>query len=188
MSYGRNFEFRSTPEGAQRAGRYFLDETTPVVIGAPVILSADGATDAVGRLGVELATGAQDKPAPGTGGVLVYEHILHVGVDPYLTTYSDFDTAPAGEAVQVINGTEVKVAYKNTTAETFLTRTGYPSARVMVAGVSGSTTLAVGDFLTPGVGNDTDGYWAETGTATEAWLVVTFINNSTGEVEARLNF
>lgn len=188
MSYGRNFEFRSTPKGAQRAGRYFLDSNTPVVIGAPVKLSADGATDAVGRLGVELATGEQAKPAPGKGGILVYEHILHVGVDPFLTTYSDFDTVPANEPVQVINGTEVKVAYKNTTAETFLTRTGYPTARVMVAGVGDATTVAVGDYLTPGTGNDTDGYWAETSTAANGWLVVTFVNNSTGEIEARLNF
>jgi hypothetical protein len=186
MSYGRNFEFRSTPSGAERAGRYFLDSATPVVLGAPVVLSGD--SDAVGRLGVELATGAQDKPLPGTGGVLVYEHIQHIGVDPYLTTYSDFDTAPAGEAVQVVNGSAVKVAYKNTTDETFLTRTGYPTARIMVAGVSGATTVAVGNFLTPGVGNDEDGYWAETSDAAEAWLVVTSVNTTTGEVEARLNF
>lgn len=185
MSYGRNFEFRSTPQGAQRAGRYFLDSDDAVVIGAPVVLS--GASDAVGRLGVELATGAQDKPAPGTGGVLVFEHIQHIGVDPFLTTYSDFDTAPAGEAVQVINGTEVKVGFKNTTDESFLTRTGYPTARVMVAGID-ATSVSVGDYLTPGVGDDTDGYWAETADADKAWLVVTFVNNSTGEVEARLNF
>ena len=186
MSYGRNFEFRSTPKSAERAGRYFLDSATPVVLGAPVVLS--GEVDAVGRLGVELATGAQDKPLPGKGGVLVYEHILHTGVDPYQTTYSDFDTAPVGEAVQVVNGSAVKVAYKNTTDDTFLTRTGYPTTRVMVAGVSGATTVAVGNLLTPGVGNDEDGYWAETSDPAEAWLVVTSVNTTTGEVEARLNF
>lgn len=185
MSYGRNFAFRSTPKGAERAGRYFLDDSSRP-IGVPVVLS--GNSDAVGRLGVELATGAQDKPAPGTGGVLVYEHIQYIGVDPGLTTYSDLDTAPAGQPVQVINGTTVKVAFTNTEDDTFLTRTNYPTPRVMVAGAGATPTLEVGDFLTPGVGNDEDGYWAETADADEAWLVVTYIDNDTGLVEARFNF
>ena len=186
MSYGRNFSFRVTPKSGNRAGRYFLDGSTDLPIGAPVVLSGDA--DAVGRLGVQLATGAQAKPLPGKGGVLVYEHIQHIGQDPYLSTYSDFDTVPAGEAVQVVNGEDVKVAYKNTTATSFLTRSNYPTARVMVAGLGATPTVAVGDMLTPGTGNDSAGYWAETATAANAWLVVTAVNASTGEVEARLNF
>jgi hypothetical protein len=186
MSYGRNFSFRVTPKSGNRAGRYFLDGSTDLPIGAPVVLSGD--TDAVGRLGVELAVGAQAKPLPGKGGVLVYEHIQHIGQDPYLSTYSDFDTVPAGEAVQVVNGEDVKVAYKNTTATSFLTRSNYPTARVMVAGLGATPTVAVGDMLTPGTGNNSAGYWAETATAANAWLVVTAVNASTGEVEARLNF
>jgi len=185
MSYGRNFAFRSTPKGAERAGRYFLDDSSRP-IGVPVVLSGD--SDAVGRLGVELATGAQDKPTPGTGGILVYEHIQYIGVDPGLTTYSDLDTVPANAPVQVINGVNVKVAFTNTTDDTFLTRTDYPTPRVMVAGAGVSATVAVGNFLTPGTGNDDDGYWAETSDADEAWLVVTFIDSDTGLVEARLNF
>lgn len=187
MSYGRNFSFRSTPEGGNRAGRYYLDGSTNLPIGVPVVLSGE-ADASTGRLGVELATGAQAKPAPGKGGVLVYEHIQHIGLDPFLYTYSDYDTVPAGEAVQVVNGDSVKVAFKNTTATSFLTRSNYPTARVMVAGLGATPTVAVGDFLTPGTGNDTAGYWAETATEANAWLVVTAVNASTGEVEARVNF
>jgi hypothetical protein len=185
MSYGRNFEFRVTPRQGERAGRYYLDDTAQP-IGAPVVLSGD--TDDLGRLGVELATGAQAKPAPGTGGILVFEHIQFTGVDPAENTYSDFDTAPAGKAVQVVNGTTVKVAFKNTEDTGFLVRTGYPAARTMVDEVGATVGVEVGDFLTPGVGNDTDGYWAKTETAANAWLIVTAVNTTTGEVEARLNF
>jgi hypothetical protein len=188
MSYGRNFSFRSTPQGGNRAGRYYLAGSTSLPIGVPVVLSGD-ADASTGRLGVQLATGSQAKPVPGKGGVLVYEHIQHIGLDPYLYTYSDFDKVPAGEPVQVINGDSVKVAFKNTTATKFLTRSSYPTARVMVANVGGATpNVAVGDFLTPGTGNDAAGYWAETATAANAWLVVTAVNASTGEVEARVNF
>lgn len=186
MSYGRNFEFRSTPEHGERAGRYFLDSATNLAIGVPVVLS--GEVDAVGRLGVELATGETVKPLPGQGGVVVYEHIQSIGVDPYATTYSDFDFVPAGEPVQVVNGTANKVAFKNTTDDTFLTRSSYPTARVMVAGMGATPTLEVGAMLTPGAGDDSDGYWAETATAANAWLVVTAVNTTTGEAEARLNF
>ena len=79
MSYGRNFSFRVSPKGGQRAGRYFLDGSTDLPIGAPVVLSGD--KDAVGRLGVQLATGAQAKPVPGKGGILVYEHIQPIGIN-----------------------------------------------------------------------------------------------------------
>lgn len=182
----RNFSFRVPPKSVNRAGRYFLDSATDLPIGVPVVLSGD--TDTTGRLGVELATSAQAKPLPGKGGVLVYEHIQHIGKDPYLSTYSDFDTVPVGAAVQVVNGEYVKLGLKNTTATSFLTRTSYPTARVMVAGLGATPTVAVGDMLTPGTGNDTDGYWAETATAANGWLVVTAVNASTGEVEARLNF
>jgi hypothetical protein len=116
MSYGRNFQFRSTPVGAQRAGRYFLDSETAIPIGAPVELS--GTSDDVGRLGVQLATGVTARPDAGTAGIAVFEHIQYIGVDPGLTTYSDMDTVPPGAALQVVNGTSVKIALTNTTATT----------------------------------------------------------------------
>lgn len=187
MSYGRNFGFLVTPKGGQRAGRYALDGTS-IPIGAPVVITGD--SDALGLLEVTLATGAQAKPAPGKGGIAVYEHAPQAfnGVDPVITTYSDIDRVPAGGAVQVISGSEIKVVLKNTTDTTFLSRANYPAARTMVAGVGATPTVAVGDFLTPGTGNDNAGYWAETSNAAEAWLVVTKVDAARGEVEARLNF
>lgn len=188
-NYGPHFEFRWSPRHGNRAGRYFTPDA--VVIGAPVNLTSPLATDATGLRSVSLATGAQAKPKPGSGGILVFEYSPWAfrGDDQNLTTYSDKDFAPAGAAVQVVNGEDVKVAYRNTTQDTFLNRTDYPHPRVMVAGLSLATpTIRVGEYLTPGTGNDTDGYWAETSNADEAWLIVTYVNGDTGEIEARLNF
>jgi hypothetical protein len=186
MSYGRNFGFRVTPDGGDRSGRYYNDDNIPLVIGAPVVIT--GNDDGLGRLGVELATGDQAAPLPGKGGILVYEWIQFLGVDPVITTYSDFGTAPIGKAVQVVSGPEVKVELKNTTQDSFLARADYPTPRVMVAGLGATPTISVGDKLTPGVGNDTDGYWAETSTTANAWLIVTYVDVERGLVEARLNF
>lgn len=183
----RNFEFRVSPTGGQRGGRFVADPSgDAIVIGAPVVTTGD--VDSLGRQVVELATGAQDKPVAGAGGIAVYEEVVYAGVDPWLTTYSDMGTAPAGSAVQVVGGSEVKVAFTNTTDSGFLTREDYPHARVMVAGLGATPTLEVGDFLTPGTGDDTDGYWAETSDAAEAWLVVTYVDSDLDVVEARVNF
>lgn len=184
----RNFEFRVSPRHGERSGRFFLDAASDALPqGVPVVVSGDD--DGLGRAEVALATGAQDKPNPGQGGILVYDQFRYDGVDPVINTYSDMDTVPAGKAVQVVSGNTVKIALKNTTATSFLSRSGYPTARVMVAGVSIATpTVAVGDMLTPGDGDDTNGYWKETSTASEAWLIVTSVNAATDTVEARLNF
>lgn len=186
MSYGRNFEFRVPPRQGERSGRFYLDETSAVAIGAPVTVDVSGDEDDMGLLPVNLATGAQARPKPGMGGILVYENgpAAYAGNDPYLTTYSDLSTAPAGKAVQVVNGSTVKVVFRNTDDETFLNTRDY-DGRVMVAGLGATLTLAVGDYLTPGTGDDTDGYWAETATESQAWLVVTKVDNDRGEVEAR---
>ena len=186
-SYGRNFEFRVPPRSENRSGRYYLDWPTDVAIGAPVVNSG-GSENGLGLAPVALATGAQDAPKPGEGGVLVYEYgpAAYAGDDPFLTTYSDKDVAPAGDAVQVVNGEYVKVVLRNTTDETFLQTRSY-TGRVMIAGL-GATSIAVGDYLTPGAGNDDDGYWTETSTASEAWLVVTKVDEDRSEVEARLAF
>jgi len=189
-NYGRNFEFRIPPESEDRQGRYYLDSATAVQIGAPV--KVDLTVSGINTLGltpVVLATGSQAKPLPGQGGILVYEYgpAAFAGNDPYLTTYSDKDTAPAGAAVQVVKGPDAKVVLRNTAAQTFLHSTTY-GAKVMVAGLGATLTLAVGDMLTPGTGNTTAGFWAETGTAANAWLVVTAVDNVRGEVEAKLNF
>jgi hypothetical protein len=186
-TYGRNFEFRVPPEGAERAGRYSLGGSDPLAIGAPVVVT--GATDASGRLVVTKAAADADKPLPGQGGVLVYEYgpAAYAGDDPQLTTYSDKSTVAVGEAVQVVNGDGVKVVLRNTAASTFLTLRNY-AGRTMVAGLGATPTLQVGDKLCPGTGNDSAGYWKETSDAAKAWLVVTKVDTTRGEVEARLNF
>jgi hypothetical protein len=184
-SYGRNFEFRVPPENENRSGRFFLNGGVDIPIGAPVKVDSPATENDLGQLPVVLATGATATPRPGQAGIAVYEHIQYQGNDPYLTTYSDKDTVPAGKALQVVSGQEVKVCFRNTSATTFLHTRAY-TGRVMVAGIGIATpTIAVGDLLTPGVGDGTSGYWAETGTAGNAWLVVTKVDNARAEVEAR---
>lgn len=186
MSYGKNFEFRVAPESTDRSGRYYLDSADAVVIGAPVLLTATG-ENTLGLAPVALAAADHATPLPGQGGVLVYEHIQYIGDDPSLTTYSDKDTAPAGAAVQVVGGREVKIVLRNTSAHTFLNTRSY-TGRTMVAGLGATPTLAVGDMLTPGAGNDTSGYWKETSVLANAWAIITKVDATRGEVEARLTF
>ena len=188
MSYGRNFEFRIPPQAGNRHGRYFLNWTSAVPIGAPVVVNAGAALNALGQQEVMLATGEQAKPVPGQGGVLVFEHAPNAFAenDPVLTRHSDLDTAANGASVQVVNGPYAKVLLRNTSDETFLQTRSY-TGRIMVAGL-GATSIAVGDYLTPGAGNDDDGYWTETSTAANAWLVVTKVDDARSEVEAVINF
>lgn len=188
-TYGRNFEFRTPPISRDRGGRYYLDSATPVAIGAPVKVDVSGDANDLDLLPVILATGAQAIPASGMGGVLVYEYgpAAWAGDDPFLTTYSDKDSAPAGAAVQVVSGKNVKVVLRNTEDSTFLAGRDYAGV-TFVAGLGATPTVAVGDYLTPGVGDGTSGYWAETGTAANGWLVVTKVDTDRGEIEARLNF
>jgi hypothetical protein len=180
----RNFEFRRSPRHGQRGGRYVLGGSTVLTSGVPVV--TDGTFDVTDRANVVLATGATNIPEPGKGGILVYENVNYHGYDPVQVTYSDVDQVRVGDPVQVVTGKTVKVALINND-EDFLNRTDYPTSRIMVAGVSIATpTVAVGNYLTPGVGNATDGYWAETANAAEAWLIVTFVGDDF--VEAELNF
>jgi hypothetical protein len=186
MAYGRNFEFRVPPRAGQRGGRYAAGAST-IVIGAPV--KATGAEDTRGRLVVNLATGAQ-APVPGICGVAVYEYKGEEGwatYDPYLTTYSDLDFVPALAGMQVVAGDTVKFLVRNTVARTFLNTRSY-TGRKMVAGLGATLTLQVGDYLTPGTGDDTNGYWAETAVFANAWAVITKVDNTRGEVEARMLF
>lgn len=185
----RNFVFRKSPLHGQRGARFVLGGPTNLTSGVPVLV--DGSTDGLGRRTVTLATGDQAKPKPGQGGILVFENIEAVGYDPRTVTFSDIDLAVPGDAVQVVTGGSgsVKVAFTNTAASTYLGRANYPKARVMVAGVSQATpSVAPGDYLTPGVGDDASGYWQETSTAANGWLVVTSVDSTNDIVEAELNF
>lgn len=188
-TYGRNLEFRVPPYHGQRGGRYVLPSTSAnLPIGVPVVVPDGSAADAMDLLPVNLATGAQ-APKQGMSGLLLFEHApaAFAGFDPELTTYSDMDFVPAGRAVQVISGQRIKVVFRNTADRTFLQTRAY-TGRIMVAGLGATPTLAVGDFLTPGVGNDDDGYWAETGSVANAWLVVERVDAARQEVEARFAF
>ncbi len=189
-SYGRNFEFRVPPVHGQRGGRYVLPKTAPaaIPIGAPVKVADGAVQDSMGLLPVALATGAQ-APKFGTCGLLLFEYppVAFAGTDPVLTTYADLDTAPKGAAIQLIHGDAVKVVFRNTVARTFMNTRDY-TGRTMVAGLGATPTLAVGDYLTPGTGSDGAGYWAETATAANAWLVVESIDTARNEVEARFVF
>lgn len=186
-SYGRNFDFRVPPVDGQRSSRYYLHGSTNIPIGAPVV--SNGVTNTKQQQGVILATGATNKPLNGKGGIILFEYgpSAFAGDDPDLVTYSDKGLVVAGSAVQLISGDDVKVVFRNTVDSTFLHTRDY-DGRVMVAGLGATPTVAVGDMLTPGTGTDVAGYWAETSTASEAWLVVTGVDSARGEVEARFTF
>jgi hypothetical protein len=202
-TYGRNIEFRVPPQSEYRMGRF----SAPVVplsgagtpgtgatgtglipIGAPVTADTSAGFDSMGRQIVRLATGS-DVPVPGLAGMAVYEYgpAAFAGFDPLLTTYSDLGVVPAGRALQVVRGGHVKVVLYNTIAEVFLGQRTYPQ-RTMVNGLGATPTVTVGDFLIPGQGDDNDGYWVSTGTATGAWMVITSIDLIRVSCEARLLF
>jgi hypothetical protein len=188
-SYGRNFDFRVVPLEAQRRGRIVLDQGTDVPVGAPLVI-APGATPNVSytdALPATLATGGQ-VPVHGFAGIGVYEWIDYNQVDPLYITYSDRgDLIPDGKLCQLVAGLNIKVVFKNTSDRTFLNTRDY-DGRIMVAGMGATPTVAIGDYLTPGVGDDTNGYWAVTQTANEGWLVVTNVDAARQEVEAEFNF
>lgn len=187
----RNFEWRVSPRLGEASGRFILGGSTPLPLGVPVRVDTD-AEDGLGRYEVVLATNAtKTKPLPGLGGILDFVQIRQEGLDPFVSTYSDYvDTVAVGSNVIVVNGLTVKGAWTNTDSDDdYLYRTGYPTSRVMVEGIGIATpTVGAGDYLCPGVGNDDDGYWEVTNNASEAWLVVTHTDNDTGLVEARVNF
>lgn len=191
MSYGRNFGFRASPKGAQRDGRFKVPSTgTAIPLGAPVKADLNETPDALGLQQVELATGSQ-APEPGQSGLLVYEHKNDEGFagdDPYLTTFADKGSAPLGSAVQVVHGDAIKVWFRNTDDKVFLQSRTYEGTTMVSEGGGSTPNLDVGDYLTPGAGDGTDGYWAVTDTASEAWLVVTEVDDARGLVTARLTF
>jgi hypothetical protein len=191
---GRNFEILQEPDAKHRLGRFRLKDGLSVPIGAPLQVPSATTTDANGRLTLELATAASG-PKPGTTGIGVYIWSWNAtrGDDPALTDPSDKDYVPVAAPVQLVFGNEVKVRLINTTARTFPAFGGSGigrsyTGRVMVAGLGATPTLAVDDMLTPGIGNDTDGYWAETADPDLAWLRITAVNATTGECEAQMVF
>lgn len=206
-TYGRNFDFRVPPLPQHRNGRHVAPATLLsgsgagggtaagsksgaglIPIGAPVVWDLTAGQDGVLRQYVKLAT-IGEAPVVGQSGVLVYEYgpAAYAGHDPFTTTYSDLDAAPLGAPVVVVSGTEAKFVLTNTVANLFLGVSSYPG-RVMVNGFGATATVAVGDYLVPGNGNDTDGYWESQSSATGAWAVITGIDTTRLEVEARMLF
>jgi hypothetical protein len=184
----RNFEWRVSPRGGQRNGRCYVAAKT--FIGAPVKQTDPAESDGVGRNKFELATGAQ-APVNGKSGLCIYEYKGDdgwAGDDQYLTTTSDKTHTPASAAVQVVSGTTVKVAFRNTNDVKFLNTRTYDGLTVVSEGAGATPNVNVGDYLTPGAGTDEAGYWAVTTDAAQAWLVVTSVDDARGEVEARLMF
>lgn len=185
-----NFEFRVPPRGGERSGRFYVPSTgTAIPIGAPIGLVADGDPNVLGLAAVNLVTGAT-APISGKHGILVYEYKnseAYAGVDPFLTTNSDLLDAPLGAAVQMVSGPDVKVCFRNTEDSTFLNTRSY-EGRTFVAGIGATPTVVVGDYLTPGTGDSTSGFWAENATASNAWFVVTRVDLARHEVEARMTF
>lgn len=188
-TYGRNFEFRVQPHQGQRASRYITGAAN-IPFGAPVAVNVASGVDANGRLKVELASGAVG-PRTGMHGLAMFEWGPRAfeGVDPNLTTYSDRDYAPAATPVYLVSGAQVEFALRNTEDRSFYGQHTY-LGRKMVAGLAGSTpTVAVGDLLRPHSSpSDANGYWQETSTASEAWLVVTWVSNNRSECQARFLF
>lgn len=173
---GRNFTFRQSPRPEDRLGRFVNTSGAAIPIGAPVV--ASGATDALGRRPVVIASAAS-APEPAASGVIVYEEPwnAYAGYDSVLTRPSDLDSAPNGKAVQVVQGSYVRVSLTNTTASVFHGR-AY-AGRTMVAGLTDATpSIAIDDLLTPGAGTDSGGYWAKTADPTKAWLRVTAVNGA----------
>jgi hypothetical protein len=189
VGYGKNVEFRVVPEPHQRLGRFVTPSTgSPIAMGVPIGIDTAVAVDAMGRNTVKLITGATN-PIKGLHGILVYEYKGQegwAGDDPYLTTYSDKSTVPLAQSCQMVSGDNVKVCLRNTVSSTFLNNRTY-TGRIMVAGTGATPTVVVGDYLTPGTGDDTNGYWAE-GNATNGWLLVTRVDLVRSEVEAVMRF
>lgn len=134
--------------------------------------------------------GGNTGPVGGRDGVLVYEYgpAAFAGNDPWLTTYSDKDTAPAGKAVQLVHGPFVRVVFTNTVSRVFLGQRTY-AGRIMVSGLGTTPNRAVGDLLAPSSGaNDTLGYWDTAASLADAWMVVVEVDTVRNETVCQMLF
>lgn len=188
-SYGRNIEFRKPPRVEHRDGRYYTP--TAIAMGVPVKEDIATGFNSLGLQAVALATGAQ-APALSGCGLAIYEYApaAFAGDDPNLVLFSDKDTIPANGAIQLIHGVGVKVVLTNTdnASNPDFVASYHSGPRVMVAGLGATPTVVVGDYLTPGTGDNTSGYWAEVGAGANAWLRVTNVDLTRHEVEAEFLF
>lgn len=197
---GRNFQPRQTPFPEQRQSRFFA-EASDICIGAPVVWDPTGGPDGDGRDGdgrtvMVLADGAQ-APQPGLCGVAYAELEYIWARNQYSVLTSEVDVAmiPAGIAFQVWSGTNVKLWYKNTAAESvgpvgvYMENTYAARAMIAPAALGATPTITKGSLLTPASSpSDSNGYWQKTSTASEAWLRVVEVDLDNDEVEVVLAF
>lgn len=181
---GRNFELLQNPDQKHRLGRFRLKDGLTVPIGTPLRAVPDTGLDVKGRRTLETAPAAS-APATGATGIGIYIYTYNWDRGKYPTTLdpSDLDMVPEAQPVQLVHGDEVRVRFRNTVERLFQGQRQY-SARTMVAGLGATPTLEIDDLLTPGAGDDVNGWWAKTTDAALAWFRVTSV--SATEVEAQL--
>lgn len=175
MAYTRNFGMRDFTN-IVRNGRFRTPTSGALRIGEPVILDAANA----GRMKAATAGVAPDA----SSGVVVFEHIQVVGVDPALYGDGDFYAVPLNAFAQIVRGPGVKVWLKKSAAKTLYDGRTIAAYNPFNAAVDLSA-LAIGAQLTP----DGSGKWkVANGTTDGNWLSVESVNATTGVVEARFNF
>lgn len=189
-NYSRNFEVVATPPGRGRENGATPTTGSPLPMGIPIELDTSAAVNTLKLQPVKVSSADTARGVGSGQGILLYEYApsAFAGTDPEITLYSDLDTVPLGAACQILHGAAsgIKVVLRNTTTAVFLNTRSY-TGRTMVTGLGGATpTIAVGDYLTPGAGNDTTGWWKETATAANAWLRVVSVDNTRAECECEL--
>jgi hypothetical protein len=216
MRYGRNLDIRIPPRAEARGSQFLAPSTALagtqsagggsiaftggpgqitypgglIVQGCAVVADSSAGQDNWGRQYVKLASAGTLTSAQGIFGLALYNYApaWTAGFDPLLITYADMGFIPLGAPIMVVKGDPAaKYVFTNTVANTFLGSTNYPG-RIMVNGFGATATVAVGDYLIPGNGNDVDGYWESTGTATGAWFVITHVDTTRLEVTAQSLF
>lgn len=118
-------------------------------------------------------------------GILWYEHDAQTYNTPAFGGAAgllpqDLDTAPAGRLVQVLSGKGVKIWLRNTALDTTEPGLNFPAERAAVTMVNNIAGLTVGDLLG---WDDGSTFWDATVDATEAFMVVTSIDQSDTRVE-----
>jgi hypothetical protein len=190
MSNTRNFHFRQPPRPQERLGNFKLG-ATPLANGSPVTAVA-GTVGTDGRLVLSQAAAAS-APVAGLTGVLNQELPWdgYSGYDTALTVAADLHLARALEQAQVCHGASTKVLVQNTEETVFEegmdgVGTTYDAINMFLP--ADIATLAVGDMVTPGAGNTTDGYWKKTADATKSWGNVVYVDAEYSVVVFQLNF
>jgi hypothetical protein len=188
----RNFGMRRFTN-IVREGRYRAPAALNLRLGTAVELDPASVSDPQ-ELRQVAAGGAIDNTLGGggivgTAGILWYEHDSQTYVGAAAgTLMQDFDTAPAGRMVQMIQGAGTKVWLRNTPLDTTEPGLNFPAVRAAVVmvtdlGFDGAGNIAADDLL---AWNEVVDEWALTTVLAEAFLRVTFADNSLDTLDAVL--